>query len=534
MSDMGSTLVARRAPNPDRAGYWVLALASVASFMVALDALVVTTALGTIRLALHASVAELEWTINAYTLTFAAALMTAAVLGDRFGRRRVFTLGLGVFTLASAACAVAPGVAALIAARAVQGIGAAMVLPLAMALVAAQFPPQRRGWAMGIFGAVTGLAVGGGPVVGGAVTQGLSWPWIFWLNVPVGLAAIPLTLRKISESHAPRPAAPAGQAAAASKVDVGGAVLVTVAGFALVWALVRADAAGWGSAEVIGTLALAAVAAVAFVAWEQRTAQPMLPMILFRSRGFAAGNAVAFLLQASLTGSVFFMAQFQQVALGQDALHAGLRLLPWTGALFLVAPRAGKLADRIGDRPLIAIGLIADAAGLAWLALVARPGLPYPEMIAPMVLAGAGISMAWPAAQKAVVTAVAPARIGQAAGAFQTARQLGGAVGVAVSVAVFAAVGGYASAAAFSSGFTSALGVCAALALAGALAGLILPARRPAPAIAAVTPAPAAVTSDPAAVTSDPAAVTSDPAAAAAAPAAVAPDPAAVAAARQP
>ena len=455
---MGGTDTTRR---------WVLALTSVASFMVALDSLVVTTALTAIRLALHASVAELQWTVNAYILTFAVLLMTAAALGDRFGRRRMFTTGIGLFTLASAACAVAPGAGWLIAARAVQGAGAAMVMPLAMTLLTAAFPAERRGWALGIFGGVTGLAVGGGPVIGGAIAQGLAWQWIFWLNVPIGLVAAILTVRHLRESSGPRVA-----------IDLGGAVLVTTFGLALVWGLVRADSVGWGDPEIVGSFALALAAGAALVAWELRAPDPMLPMRLFRSRAFAAGNAVSFLFQASLTGAVFFMAQFQQDVLGQGPLGAGLRLLPWTATLVLVAPGAGKLADRLGDRPPVVTGLFLQAAGLAWIAMIARPGLPYPGMIAPMIIAGAGVSLAMPGAQKAVVTAVRPAEIGKAAGTFQAARQLGGAVGIATGVAVFAAAGGYASARAFSDGFAPALAVCAGLSLAGAIAGLLLPQRR--------------------------------------------------------
>ena len=445
---------------------WVLALTSVASFMVALDALVVTTALTTIRVHLHASLEVLEWTVNAYTLSFAVLLMTAAVLGDRFGRRRLFTAGIGLFVAASSACALAPSAGWLIAARAVQGAGAAMVMPLAMGLLTGAFQPARRGWALGIFGGVTGLAVGGGPVIGGAIAQGIAWQWIFWLNVPIGLLAIPLTLRHVQESFGPR-----------SALDVRGVALVTGAGFAVVWGLVRADSAGWSSAEVIGALVSGVVLAVAFVAWEQRANEPMLPMRLFRSRAFSSANAANFLLQASLTGTVFFMAQFQQNALGQGPLDAGMRLLPWTVTLFVVAPRAGKLVDRIGERPLIVVGLLVQAIGMAWIALIAKPGLSYPQMIVPMIVAGAGVSMAMPAAQKSVVSAVEPAEIGKASGAFQAIRQLGGAFGVAILVAVFAAAGSYASARSFSDGFTPALGVSATLSLLGAIAGLGIPAR---------------------------------------------------------
>jgi EmrB/QacA subfamily drug resistance transporter len=454
---------------------WVLILASVGSFMVALDALVVTTALGTIRLHLHASLAELEWTVNAYTLSFAVLLMTAAVLGDRFGRRRLFTAGLGLFVAASAACALAPDAAWLIAARAVQGAGAAMVMPLAMALLSAAFAPERRGWALGIFGGVTGLAVGGGPVVGGAIAQGLTWQWIFWLNVPIGLLAIPLALRRIEESFGPR-----------ARVDIRGVALVTGAGLALVWGLVRGNSAGWGSPEIIGSLVGGVLLAVAFVACELRVPEPMLPMRLFRSRAFSSGNAANFFLSSSLTGAVFFMAQFQQTTLGQGPLDAGLRLLPWTATLVLVAPRAGALVDRLGERPLIVAGLLLQAIGMGWIAVIASPELAYADMMAPLIIAGAGVSMAMPAAQKAVVTAVAPSEIGKAAGAFQATRQLGGAFGVAILVAVFAAAGGYASAQAFSDGFAPAIAVSAGLSLAGALAGLAMPVRRGVTSVAAI------------------------------------------------
>jgi EmrB/QacA subfamily drug resistance transporter len=452
---------------PGSAQRWALALASVASFMVVLDLLVVATALSTIRRDLGASIEQLEWTVNAYTLSFAVLLMTAAALGDRFGRRRLFAAGLGLFAAASAACALAPGVGWLIAARAVQGAGAAMVMPLALALLNAAFPPQRRGWAMGIFGGVTGLAVLVGPVLGGAITQGIAWPWIFWLNVPIGLLAIPLVLGRIQESYGPRVA-----------LDVPGLALGTGAALGLVWGLVRGNSAGWSSPGVVAALVAGVLLAAAFVAWELRARAPMLPMRLFRSRAFSAGNGAIFFLNASLTGAVFFMAQFQQTTLGQGPLDAGLRLLPWGITPFLIAPRAGALADRLGERPLIVGGLLLQTAGMAWIAVIARPGLAYPAMIAPMVISGCGFAMAIPAVTKSVVSSVAPSDIGKASGAFSTMRQLGGAFGIAIGVAVFSAAGSYASAGAFSDGFTPAIGVAAGLSLAGAVAGLALPRRR--------------------------------------------------------
>jgi EmrB/QacA subfamily drug resistance transporter len=470
-----------RAPGISPAQGWALGLASVGSFMVVLDLLVVATALSTMRRALGASIDQLEWTVNAYTLSFAVLLMTAATLGDRFGRRRLFAAGLGLFSLASAACALAPSVGWLIAARTVQGAGAALVMPLALAVLNTAFPPQRRGWAMGIYGGVTGLAVLVGPVLGGAITQGLDWAWVFWVNVPVGLLAIPLVLARVQESRGPR-----------TVLDLPGLALGTGAALGLVWGLVRGNPAGWGSPEVVAALLAGVLLLAAFVAWERRARAPMLPMRLFGSRAFSAGNAAVFFLNASVTGAVFFMAQFLQTTLGEDPLGAGLRMLPWGVIPFLFAPRTGALADRIGERPLIVSGLLIQMAGMGWLAVIARPALVYSMMIAPMILSGFGLTLAIPAATKAVVGSVAPGDIGKASGAFSTLRQLGGAFGVAALVAVFSAAGSYASARAFSDGFAPALGVAAGLSLAGALASLILPSRRAAAASAADRARPSA------------------------------------------
>ena len=455
---------------------WVLGLASAASVMVALDATVVTTALSRMRMDLGASIEQLEWTVNAYSLSFAVLLMTGAVLGDRFGRRLVFTTGLALFTAASAACALAPGVGWLIVARSVQGAGAALVMPLAMALLSAAYPPPDRPRALGLFAGLTGLAVVAGPVVGGAVTQGLAWQWIFWLNLPIGLVVIPLVLRRVPESRG-----------GAGGVDVGGLVLVTGAALGLVWGLVRSHAAGWGSAEVAGALLAGAVCAVAFMAWQRVAARPMVPLGLFRLPGFAAGNAAGVFLYASLYGSLFFAAQYFQTGRGDRPLAAGLHLLAWTASVTVVAPPAGRLVNRVGARTPAVLGLALQAAGMGWLALVATPSVPYGEMIAPMLIAGAGVSMAMPATQTAVLNAVAPEQIGKASGVFNTGRQLGGVFGVAVLALVFSKAGSYAGPAAFADGFSAAIAVSGALSLAGAAAALAIPGRRTTPA-----PTPAA------------------------------------------
>jgi EmrB/QacA subfamily drug resistance transporter len=338
-----------------------------------------------------------------------------------------------------------------------------MVMPLALALLNAAIPPQRRGWAMGIFGAVTGLSAAVGPVVGGAVTQGIAWQWVFWLNVPIAVTVIPLALRRLDESYGP-----------ATAVDLPGLALGTVAALGLVWGLVRGSTDGWGSPEVVAALAAGAVLTVAFTIWESHASAPMLPMRLFAIRGFSAGNAAIFLLNGSLTGAVFFTAQFQQVSLGQDAFAAGLRLLPWGVVPLLLAPWSGRLADRIGERPLVATGLLLQAAGLAWMSAIAAPGLGYPVLLVPMSIVGLGFTLAVPAVTRAVVGSVPASAIGKAAGVFTTMRQLGGVFGVAILAAVFAAAGGYASPTSFSDGFAPAAAAAAGLALAGAGAALAL------------------------------------------------------------
>jgi EmrB/QacA subfamily drug resistance transporter len=459
---------------------WVLALTGIGSLMAALDTLVVSTALSTIRVDLGASVEQLEWTVNAYNLSFAVLLITGAAIGDRYGRRNLYATGLGLFTAASAACALAPDVGWLIGARAAQGAGAALVMPLGLALLSAAFPPERRGTAIGIFSAITGLSVASGPLVGGAVVEGIDWEWIFWLNVPIGLIAVPLVLTRMKESFGPD-----------TGLDLRGLALVSGAGLGIVWGLVRANQAGWGSLEVVGSLAVGALLVAAFVAWELRARAPMLPMSLFRSRAFSAGNAAIFFTFASLFGAVFFFAQLLQTGLGYGALDAGLRLMPWTATFITVAPVAGAMADRFGERPLMVAGLLLQALGMGWIAMNADPGLTYAGFVLPAIVAGVGVSMAIPSAQNSVVGSVALDAIGKAAGTNSMMRELGGVFGIAIAVAVFAGAGSYASSEAFLDGFGPATAVTAALSLAGAIAGAALPGRRAARETAAARAIPA-------------------------------------------
>jgi EmrB/QacA subfamily drug resistance transporter len=449
---------------------WVLVLAAAASFMVSLDALVVTTALPTIRHELGASLSSLEWTVNAYTLSFAVFLMSAAALGDRYGRRRMFSLGVALFGAASVGCALAPSAGVLVAARAVQGTGAAFVMPLALALLGGAFAPRERPRALGIFAAAAGSAVALGPPFGGAVVQGISWPWIFWLNLPLAAALIAIARVRVDEQHGPRAA-----------LDRPGLVLVTAAAFASVWGLVRGNAAGWGSLEALGALVAGVVLAVAFVGVELRAREPMLPMALFRERPFAAGNAAMFFLWGSGLGGLFFMAQLLQNGLGYGPLAAGVRLMPWGAVTIVVPALAGRLIGRYGERPLIVGGMALHGAAFGWVALSARAGLPYWELVPPLVLSGAGFALASPATQSAVLTSAALEHVGKASGALSMIRQLGGAFGVAIQVAAFAAAGSYASVHTFIAGVGPALGACAALALMGATAGATLGARRSVP-----------------------------------------------------
>ncbi|HZC74090.1 MAG TPA: MFS transporter [Jatrophihabitans sp.] len=458
---------------------WVLALTATAALMVALDQLVVATALNAIRDDLHASITTLDWTVNSYSLTFAVLLITGAALGDRYGRRRMFVIGITLFCVASAACALAPNTATLIAARAAQGVGSALVMPLSVALLTAAYPPEKRGPIVGIYTALTGLAVVGGPVVGGAVTEGIAWQWIFWINVPIGAVVIPLALRHIAESRGER-----------TRPDLAGLVLASTAMLGVVWGLIRADAVGWSSAEVLSTLTGGAILAIAFVAWELRVREPMLPMKLFRVRAYSAGNGATLLLTTSLFGTVFLFAQYLQISLGYSPLAAGLRFMPWTTTLFVFAPLAGALSDRIGSRPLLVSGLALQGVGMGWLAHNVAQASPYTSSIAALVIAGCGTSLALPSGQNAVMNSVPAAYVGKAAGVFNSVRQLGGVLGIAIVSAVFAARGGYAGPDTFRDGVAPALYVAAAIAIAGALVGaFVARARR----VVVVEPQPEAV-----------------------------------------
>jgi EmrB/QacA subfamily drug resistance transporter len=460
---------------------WTLALTGVAYFMVALDSLVVTTALPAIHRELGGSLSTLDWTVNAYLLLFATGMIAAAAAGDRLGRRRVYTAGLVLFTVASAACALAPNAPVLIAARAVQGVGAAIVTPLSLTILTTSVPAQQRGRVIGLWGGIAGLAVAGGPLIGGAVTQGLNWHWIFWVNVPIGALAAVLSVSRLVESRGP-----------ATRLDLPGVALVSAGAVGIAWGLIRSAEAGWGSAEVVGAFTVGAIGTAGFVIWEHRAARPMLPPRLFRLPAFAAAGASSFLMIGALTSAAFLVTQYFQFALGYSPWGAGLRFLPWSGVPLLVTPLAGLLADRAGPRRLLVAGLLLQGGGLGWFALTASAGAGYSRFVAPLLLAGLGIALALPAAAVAALGAVPPADLGTASGVNNTLQRFGGVFAVAAVSAVFAANGHLGSPAAVTTGFRPALAVSAGMSLLGAVTALAVRRSQPLPAPER-TPEPALV-----------------------------------------
>jgi EmrB/QacA subfamily drug resistance transporter len=446
------------------AALWAFIVTSIGLFMVTLDNLVVTMALPVIREDLGASLEQLEWTVNAYTLTFAVLLLTGAALGDRFGRKRMFIIGLGIFIAASAAAALAPSIEALVIARALQGVGGAIVMPLTLTILSHAVPAEKRGLALGAWGGIGGLAVALGPLVGGAVVEGLSWQWIFWLNVPIGLALIPFAFRRLEESHGPN-----------TGLDLPGLALGSAGLFGIVWGFVRAGGQGWLSAEVLGAFALGALGLLAFVLWELRTPQPMLPMRFFKNRTFTAANIASLFMFFGMFGSIFLLSQFLQTVQGYSPLEAGLRTLPWTAMPMIVAPIAGALSDRIGGRPLMATGLGMQAIALGWLAAITEPDVAYTSLVPPFIVAGIGMALFFAPVANVVLSSVRPVEEGQASGANNAIRELGGVFGVAVLASIFASYGGYESATAYVDGLTPAIWVGAGIVGLGALAALAIP-----------------------------------------------------------
>jgi EmrB/QacA subfamily drug resistance transporter len=447
-----------------RSRAWTLAIVSIGLFMVVLDNLVVTVALPSIHRELGASIQALEWTVNAYVLAYAVFLLTGSALGDRLGRKRMFIAGIALFTASSAAAALAPSIGLLVAARAVQGFGAAIATPLTLTLLADAFPPAKRGLALGVWSGVSGIAVALGPLVGGAVVELASWHWIFWINVPIGIALIPLAMSRLRESHGP-----------SKHLDLNGLALASSGLFGIVYGLVRSQSLGWTSTEVVVSLAAGVLLAIAFVAWELRTEQPMLPMRFFANRAFTVTNVVSLSMYFGMFGSIFFLSQFLQNVLHNSPLQAGVKLLVWTGATMIVSPLAGFFSERYGSRLFMVAGLGLQAVALGWLATLASVDQTYTSMIAPFVLAGAGMSLVFAPSANAVLSSVRTDQAGQASGATNAIRELGGVLGVSVLATVFTAHGSYASPQAYVDGLVPAMWVGVAVLAAGALIAAALP-----------------------------------------------------------
>jgi EmrB/QacA subfamily drug resistance transporter len=450
-----------------RSVLWTFAITSAALFMVSLDNLVVTTALPVIRADLGATLSQLEWVVNAYTLTFAVLLLTGAALGDRFGRKRMFIIGVATFTAGSVAAALAPSGDALVLARAIQGTGAAIVMPLTLTLLSAAVPPERRGLALGAWGGISGLAIALGPLVGGAIVEGMSWQWIFWLNVPLGILLVPVAARFLTESHGPD-----------GGLDLPGLALVSSGLLALVWALIHGNEQGWTSPSIVGLIVGAAILLGGFVAWEARATTPMLPLRFFGSRSFTTANGVSFLMSFGVFGAIFLLAQYFQVVQGYTPFEAGLRTLPWTGMPIIVAPIAGAMSDRTGSRPLLVAGMALMAAGLGWMAMVVSPTMEYLAFVPGLVMAGVGMSLFFAPTANLVLSAVPAVDEGRASGANNTIREVGGVFGVAVLASVFAANGGYASPQTFVDGLVPAIWVGVVAVALGALVAVAIPATR--------------------------------------------------------
>jgi EmrB/QacA subfamily drug resistance transporter len=455
MSDPVSTTA--DAKSKTRLG-WVLGLTSTAYFMVVIDSVVVITALPRMQRDLKVGLSSLQWTLNAYGIAFAAGIITAAALGDRFGRRRIFNLGLALFTIASAACALAPNASELIAARTVQGLAGAIVLPLSLTILTTAFPPQRRAMIVGVYGGLAGLAVAAGPLIGGAITEGIDWHWIFWINVPIGVVALGLCFRLLPESYG-----------APERLDLAGVALVTSSVVALVWALVRANQSGWASTEIVSTLAAGTLLLLLFVAWESRRTDPMVPLRLFRNQTFAVGNVTTFLMSGAIFAGAYFITQEFQFARGYSPVSTGLRLLPFFATPMLISPLAGAIAGKVGLRPVMALGLCLQAVGFTWVCFRGGLATSWVELTFALLVAGIGISMALPTVPTAVLGAVEHSEMGKASGINYMTQQLGRVFAIAIGTSVFVAYGHLGTPASVTDGFKPALTACTVFAVLAAI-----------------------------------------------------------------
>jgi EmrB/QacA subfamily drug resistance transporter len=449
--------------------WWTLIAVCVAIFMLLLDITVVNVALPSIQRSLHSSFQDLQWVVDAYSLTLAALLLTGGALADLFGRRLLFVIGLIVFTASSAVCGLSTTPLMLNLARGVQGVGGALMFATSLALIAQAFHGRERGTAFGIFGAVTGAAVAAGPLIGGVITSAIGWEWIFFVNVPIGAFAVALTLTRVAESRDP------------NAIGVDWAGLVTFSGslFLLVFALVRGNTLGWGSTEIVAMLSASAILLVLFVIAERRQARPMLDLSLFKRPAFVGASVVAFTLSSSAFAMFLYLTLYIQEVLHYSPLQAGLRFLPTTLLMFAVAPLAGRLSVRVPIRLLLGAGLLFVSGGLLAMTAV-TPTSGWSALIPGFVLQGIGVGLVNPPLASAAIGVAPPSRSGMASGANSTFRQVGIATGIAALGAIFqhdlgtGAAVQHASRDAFVGAFTSILEIAALVAFVGAIAAFAL------------------------------------------------------------
>ena len=450
--------------------WWTLGAVAFALFMIMLDNTVVNVALPSIQRSLRAEISELEWIVSAYALTFAVLLLSGGKLADMFGRRRVFLLGLAVFALSSLLCGLAPDAHVLIVARAVQGVGAALMMPATLAIISATFPPKERGLAIGIWAGVSAMALAIGPLVGGLLTEHVDWSWIFYINVPIGALGIVAGRIIIQESR---------DMSRVQSLDVPGLVTNAAALFALTFGLIEANRYGWTSPTILGLFAAAAAGLAAFAAIEHRRRAPMLDLSLFRSSTFTGANIVAFLVTLAMFGVFFFMSIFVQRILGYSPVEAGAIFLPMTVLIILIAPPAGKLSDKVGSRWLMAGGLTLVGGSLV---IFSRLGVDsgFWDMLPGLLLGGIGMASVMTPMSAAVMSSVPVDKAGVASGVLNTSRQIGGALGIAMMGALLtsressALAAGASAPEAFLDGFRLALLVAAVIAFAGAVVAALL------------------------------------------------------------
>jgi EmrB/QacA subfamily drug resistance transporter len=441
-----------------------LAAVSVGLFMIMLDNTVVNVALPSIQRDLDADLSELQWIVTGYALTFAAFLLVGGKVADAYGRRRIFVVGIAVFTLASLLCGLAESSEMLIGARVLQGTGAALMNPATLSIIAATFPPRERGTAIGIWAGVSALALAIGPLVGGLITEHLNWNWIFFINVPVGLVGIAASFALIDESRDETH----------ERLDLPGLVTSGVGLFALTYGLIEANHYGWTSARIVGSFVVAAIAFIAFILLERHQRAPMLPLELFRNRTFTGANLSMLLVALSMFGVFFFVSLFMQNILGYSAVQAGAAFLPMTILIILVAPLAGRTADRVGSRGLMTLGMILISIQLLLFSRLADDA-SYWHLLPSLVIGGLGMALTMTPSTAAATRAVPVDKAGIGSAVLNSARQVGGTMGIAVMGAIVASqIGATYDPQSFLVGFERALLVGAGIALVGAVVAYTL------------------------------------------------------------